>query len=436
MQARSLERVAPPASQSVGLHGATLPLRITQINFLSGINPIRENMKNKYFFDNNDPTRPMRVKQVGHLKDFLLDCGVHDYAGLRKWIDGRTSIQHGEATFQVISASDLELDDECRFIGREFKLREVIVDADEVNVRNSSYVELIDCVFMGDLNVGNNTGHAVKVRLDTVVIGRQLRLSGADAMEVELTDVRSPNARLTSIRGQEVGLSGCTIAALTLNHVFTDRLSVVGSQLDAFEVANCQFKDVLFPPRQVELASFRQVHKLLRWTQRRKPEFNAFQFPISACSDAWLDAFSRSEALKNRAETLDFLQLKSEDRYSRKYAAELKYLRALAECQGPSSKTWVVLTGALVKPLRVVSAAVLAILLFAVLYCYAPLCFNDGAMKSFSDALYFSGVSFTTIGYGDIAPLGFARVLAVSEGLLGIVLSSALVVSIVRRYIE
>lgn len=393
-------------------------------------------MKNKYFFDNNDPARPMRMKQVGHLKDLLRVCGVQDQAGLRKWINGRTSIQHEEATFQVISASDLELDSEKRFFGSEFKLREVIVDVDEVNVRNSSCVELIDCVFMGDLNVGNNTRQAVEVRLDTVVIGRQLSLNGGDAMEVGLTDVRSPNARLTSIRGQEVSLSGCTIAALTLNYVLTDRLSVVGSQLDAFEVANCQFKDVLFPPRQVELASFRQVHKLLRWTQRRKPEFNAFQFPSSASSGAWLDAFSRSEALKRRAETLDFLQLKSEDRYSRKRAAELKYLRALAECQGPFSKTWIVLTGALVKPLRVVFAALLTIILFAALYRYAPLCFKDGAMKSFSDALYFSGVSFTTLGYGDILPLGFARALAVSEGLLGIVLSSALVVSIVRRYIE
>jgi hypothetical protein len=54
----------------------------------------------------------------------------------------------------------------------------------------------------------------------------------------------------------------------------------------------------------------------------------------------------------------------------------------------------------------------------------------------FSEALYFSCITFTTIGYGDLTPSGITRFFAASEGLLGIVVASSFIVSLVKRYIE
>jgi len=50
--------------------------------------------------------------------------------------------------------------------------------------------------------------------------------------------------------------------------------------------------------------------------------------------------------------------------------------------------------------------------------------------------LYFSGISFTTIGYGDWRPVGAARLVAMIEGLLGITLSACFTISLTRRYIR
>jgi hypothetical protein len=54
----------------------------------------------------------------------------------------------------------------------------------------------------------------------------------------------------------------------------------------------------------------------------------------------------------------------------------------------------------------------------------------------FPEAFYFSCITFTTIGYGDLAPLGITRFLAASEGLLGLAVASSFIVALVKRYIE
>jgi hypothetical protein len=54
----------------------------------------------------------------------------------------------------------------------------------------------------------------------------------------------------------------------------------------------------------------------------------------------------------------------------------------------------------------------------------------------FLQALYFSCITFTMVGYGDLAPLGVTRFFAASEGLLGVIVASSFIVSLVMRYIE
>jgi hypothetical protein len=49
------------------------------------------------------------------------------------------------------------------------------------------------------------------------------------------------------------------------------------------------------------------------------------------------------------------------------------------------------------------------------------------------DSLYFSAVTFTTLGFGDFSPTGFGRVLATVEAALGVTLFAVLVFVLGRR---
>ncbi len=72
------------------------------------------------------------------------------------------------------------------------------------------------------------------------------------------------------------------------------------------------------------------------------------------------------------------------------------------------------------RPSRVIYVSIATILLFATGYCYLP-----GASlqthHNFSNALYFSTVTFTTLGYGDISQTsGLLKLLSCLEALLGL----------------
>jgi hypothetical protein len=54
--------------------------------------------------------------------------------------------------------------------------------------------------------------------------------------------------------------------------------------------------------------------------------------------------------------------------------------------------------------------------------------------KGFWTSLYFSLVTFTTLGYGDYAPLGWIRVVATLQAISGLILTSLFMVTLVRKH--
>jgi hypothetical protein len=57
----------------------------------------------------------------------------------------------------------------------------------------------------------------------------------------------------------------------------------------------------------------------------------------------------------------------------------------------------------------------------------------DGLASTLADSIYFSTVTFTTLGFGDFSPVGFGRVLATVESALGVTLFAVLVFVLGRR---
>ncbi len=77
-----------------------------------------------------------------------------------------------------------------------------------------------------------------------------------------------------------------------------------------------------------------------------------------------------------------------------------------------------------------ITTIILTILLFAGAYTSGTGAFLEAEKVKelkFREALYFSSMTFTTVGYGDIVPLGIYRLFASLEAILGITINTALI---------
>ena len=61
---------------------------------------------------------------------------------------------------------------------------------------------------------------------------------------------------------------------------------------------------------------------------------------------------------------------------------------------------------------------------------------NPDNLTTFLQSFYHSGVTFFTIGYGDVFPQGFSRVLSVMEGFMGVFMMSYFTVAFVRKVLR
>ncbi len=87
------------------------------------------------------------------------------------------------------------------------------------------------------------------------------------------------------------------------------------------------------------------------------------------------------------------------------------------------------------RPLRVVGTAITTVILFGLIYWLSGGVLAAGTHEpaAFSDCLYFSGTTFTTIGYGDYIPAPFARPMALVEGAVGVLSLGFFVVILSNR---
>ncbi len=87
------------------------------------------------------------------------------------------------------------------------------------------------------------------------------------------------------------------------------------------------------------------------------------------------------------------------------------------------------------RPLRIMGVAGVAVFAYAILYWMSGgVTAIDGTPStSFWDAVYFSGITFATVGYGDFVPAPHMRLMALTEGALGLFTMSFFVVVLANR---
>ena len=163
----------------------------------------------------------------------------------------------------------------------------------------------------------------------------------------------------------------------------------------------------------------------LRWTWDKQ-----IKQSINTCRLSKAEKASQFQLLKENYHTIG------------EYGAEDKAYKAYMDCYTRKwyripLKIFGLIGGYGTKPLSIIPAMLGTWVGFAIAYFFAlPDQFHNGLLR-FGDALYYSGITFLTIGYGEIHPLyDWARFLSVGEGFIGLFLMSYLTVAVVRKLLR
>ena len=98
------------------------------------------------------------------------------------------------------------------------------------------------------------------------------------------------------------------------------------------------------------------------------------------------------------------------------------------------------------KPVNVIITMISLICFCSLVYGFIGVSYKDAIIKfgssdlpffsSIANLIYFSTVVFTTVGFGDITPLGFGKLVMMIEGFLGQILMAFFIVTLYRRLIS
>lgn len=126
--------------------------------------------------------------------------------------------------------------------------------------------------------------------------------------------------------------------------------------------------------------------------------------------------------------------------------ADLIYYKNKQELFG-LHKVCYILCGGMIRPWFIFFMLLLVILVFTLIYCFGlenPFCdlsvedcCNAICEKNnFFNSLYFSVITITTVGFGDITPVGWTRLFASLEGIFGVLSGGAFLLAFTRKYLE
>ncbi|BCE00828.1 pentapeptide repeat-containing protein [Marinicellulosiphila megalodicopiae] len=277
---------------------------------------------------------------------------------------------------------------------------------------------------MENLKAGNkegNSGQGYVLKncdlrnIDLVNRGHQ---TGYDLSYSDCYHANFKSAHLFKVNFKHASLMKADLRHANLHEVNLDQCNLLGANFEGAKIENVNWGDELLQEKQA----------------RENPDraLDYFQQVVEICRGI------RKEA-ENQGlfETAGYFFHK-EMVYRRYQIPKYTFSRLV-------SKTVDVFCGYGEKPMRVVLFSVFFILLCAIGFSFVGVSYNgenfqismDQSIKEnikvFFGGIYFSVVTFTTLGYGDITPIGMVRSLAAFEAFIGSFTSALFVVVFVKK---
>lgn len=333
---------------------------------------------------------------------------------------------------------------ESRVYKENIKLNRAIIrntPRGKIRFSNSKSIVLIDCIFFCniefDLDRMNPTGGVDRVVIDNCLILGNVTFSGNHPdLLLSWTGLSCYNLSFSTslkkliITNSNIFHLACTSLNVTDEVIFSNNNITL---LEFYNTLECDFIDYNnnFDPKKLPIIKKEFTKKPNSYTKLRD-KFNLFNFGGYYYI---LSKEAKSEKVYSLYSTFNTLRQSKNNSRSIDFNAKLNYNFYYHYPRlNIFQKGIIYLTQAFLRPTLFFLYSILTIFCAAIFYYF--FLFEKQTFKTLLDSIYFSIITFTTTGYGDMTPSGNMKFIACGESILGIILISFFTVSLVRKYFE
>jgi len=366
------------------------------------------------------------------MSSLLHILNAHGIVGWSEYQAARNAGFNSLSGVGVVKSSDIHLDPQGKMYGKNIAVSNKIIDCDSVIVPEAVDVNFFNVLMCGDLHF---TGSCLKnVLIDQcVIVGELTFLCDGANVNVECYRSNLKGLRVSSSLIESLYVHRANVVSFSMDMSTVNRLRVVGCQVSGLSVVESNVIESSFDHRWLSVSGLGKAREKFKICDIETMDslFSYFDY------DSFDDKHYRNNVM---FQTFQFALGKTTASSDKNVIAKIKKAAVVDAQRSMAMRFLMEVVGGFVIPSRLINSSVGVVLVFALMYWLSGLTFSvggeGGQRLGFFDALYFSGVTFLTIGYGDITPENWGRVAVLVEGFLGVSFVSGFVVSLVKKYVE
>lgn len=354
---------------------------------------------------------------------------------------------------------------ENRIYEEKVTFMNAIVDIDNLWLTDSEEIVFTNCIFRKKLTIGKREPKLKNIYIDNCIFMEELNIhsiSNLSNLSIYNSNFRALNINNVKVL-DSIFFSYNSFLLLSMRDTEAGIFDAIKNDIRFYESVDNIFSKLHFSYTQVRLRNIRKLPTIKEYLFQTEPErmnevkklyskLKLYLLMPSIFYDIRINLFkmnnesaselaTASEKYENEytvLQTIAFLKHNTTIASDRSRYTAIRYTESLYSQKGFFRKAFTRLFGGFLKPSRILLFGFSVFLIYSMVYTNPDMVFSGGGRSlNTLEAIYFSGTTFLTIGFGDIVPISnLTRMISLSEGFFGLLTMNTFLISLVKKYID
>ncbi len=374
--------------------------------------------------------------------EILKKSGINDLKTLKNFL--KTGI--GSELITIITKDNYKEFLDKNLKNRSLIIENMVIDIEEIDFSAIEKIKINNTIFTGRVILFQNKTDdnvIIEAEIENTIFLKELIVNHCFNKKTNLYFYNSNFAYLglININPENIVINHCKIFMFYIENIKVGNFETENNKISYMDIKEYEFKKITFDYKQLSenIIDKRMKKKFSKIEMKNylqlEFDINLFEF-IKFYKKSDLQERVHQNSIEN---LIRFIKEESNISKNKEEMNKLLFWESFFLQKRVGARIFIWVSRAFFYPGRFLIIGAILFLIFALIYTLPVMLFTTGGVTktiNFAEALYFSGVTFTTLGYGDISAVGIARAAAVTEAVMGIVTMNTFMVALIKKYVD